>query len=266
MPTPPRLTAMGRLALLFLVTCGTWASEVDPQFHLFLLIGQSNMAGRGVPDAESREVDPRVLMLDREQRWVPAQDPLHFDKPEAGVGPGLAFGKQLAAADSRVRIGLIPCAVGGTSIARWVPGAFDPATKTHPYDDMLVRAKAALGQGVLKGILWHQGEADRGKTASYPEDLTALVQRLRGDLATPEVIVLAGELAAFTPKQEAATTAFNATLHGLTGKIPRFDVVSAANLQHKGDHLHFDTASARTLGIRFAEVMVRLQQSNNPAP
>lgn len=235
-------------------------AKPDAGFHLYLLVGQSNMAGRGVVDAESAKSDPRVLMLDKERRWVPAADPLHFDKAGAGVGPGLAFAKRMAAAQPKARIGLIPCAVGGTSIKLWVPGAADPATKTHPYDDMLARARVALSAGVLKGIIWHQGESDRSDAASYGANLTALVARMRQDLDAPQVPFIAGELAAFTPEAEAATKAFNLALHAIKPPIPRFGVVSSEGMAHKGDKLHFDSASARLLGGRYAEAMLALQR------
>lgn len=62
-------------------------------FHLFLLVSQSNMAGRGEVTADDQRPDPRVLMLDKEGRWVPAVDPMHFDKPAVvGVGLGRTFG------------------------------------------------------------------------------------------------------------------------------------------------------------------------------
>jgi Carbohydrate esterase, sialic acid-specific acetylesterase len=260
---------MLRIATVTLVWFCSWmffgevrASEVDPNFDLYLLIGQSNMAGRGTVDAQSLEINPRVLMLDKNQQWVPAIDPLHFDKPEAGVGPGLSFGKYMAAANPNSRIGLIPCAVGGTSIKLWVPGAFDKSTHTHPYDDMLVRVKAACNQGVLKGILWHQGESDRGKANFYAEDLTNLVARLRAEIPAPKVPFLAGELAAFTPGQEVQTKSFNDILRSLVVKITGFNVVSSADLQHRGDHLHFATGSARILGERFAKAMLKIQQEN----
>jgi len=235
------------------------AGAADPDFQLYLLIGQSNMAGRGKVDAQSTEADPRVLMLNRERKWVPAVDPLHFDKAAAGVGPGLAFGKKMAEAAPGKRIGLIPCAVGGTSISVWVPGAADAATKTHPYDDMIARVTPALAQGVLKGILWHQGEANRGAASAYAEELTALVKRLRLDLGAPDVPFVAGELAVFTTDSEPSTTAFNAIVHGLEGKIPAYAVVSAAGLKDRGDQLHFDTPSARILGARYATAMLELQ-------
>ena len=234
------------------------ASEVDANFHLYLLMGQSNMAGRGTVDAESLVTDPRVQMLDKEGHWVPAKDPLHFDKPEAGVGPGLTFGKRMAAANPQVRIGLIPCAVGGTSITRWVPGGFDKATKTHPYDDMVARARIAQQHGVLKGVIWHQGESDRGHSTTYAQDLTDLIARVRSDLSAPDIPFVAGELAAFTPRQEAPVQEFNVTLHTLEGTISHFAIVTSTGCQHRGDSLHFDTASARMMGERFATQMLAL--------
>lgn len=244
------------LVLLLAVALGSVlpAAEPDPAFHLYLLIGQSNMAGRGKVDEESRKSDPRVLMLDKELKWVPAVDPLHFDKAGAGVGPGLAFGKRMAEAQPKVRIGLIPCAVGGSSIKVWVPGG-------KPYDDMLVRARAALGSGVLKGIIWHQGESNRGEAQTYGASLTAVVAQLRKDLAVPLVPFVAGELAAFKPESADSTKAFNLALNAIQPPIPRFAVVSAEGMAHKGDNLHFDTASARTLGGRYAEAMLKLQKT-----
>jgi hypothetical protein len=233
-------------------------SAADADFHLYLLVGQSNMAGRGKVEKTDVATDPRIVAFSKERTWVPAQDPLHFDKPEAGVGPGLAFAQAIARQQPGIRIGLIPCAVGGTAIERWAAGAADPATKTHPYDDMLARARAALPAGVLKGILWHQGEANR-KDAAYPAKLTELVARMREDLQAPQVPFIAGELRSFRPDADEATVAFNQGLHGLAERIPRFAVVSADGLADKGDKLHFDSASARILGGRYAEAMLRLQ-------
>jgi len=226
--------------------------------HLYLLIGQSNMAGRGTVEDVDRTPDPRILVLTQALAWQPASEPLHFDKPGiTGVGPGLAFARAMAQ-QTEVRIGLIPCAVGGTSIRAWEPGAADQATSTHPYDDMLVRARAALAAGVLTGIIWHQGEADRAD-ASYGEKLTALVQRVRSDLAAPAVPFVAGELAAFRPEVEETTRGFNTRLNALVATIPHFAVITAAGTTDKGDQLHFDAASARLLGGRYAEAMRRLQ-------
>src|SRR5687768_7689071 len=151
--------------LLFLLLAFALArpasAELDPNFHLYLLIGQSNMAGRGVLDAESKEAHPQVLMLTKDLRWELATDPVHFDKPIAGVGPAITFGKAMVEANPAVKIGLVPCAMGGSKIEKWAPGTTNHAA-------MLKRMRAALKSGVLKGILWHQGEANLTDFSQYP--------------------------------------------------------------------------------------------------
>lgn len=231
----------------------------DSNFHLYLLIGQSNMAGRGQIDKESGKTNPRVLMFTKEFTWKPAIDPLHFDKPIAGVGPGLAFGKQMAEANPRMRIGLIPCAVGGTSIKAWAPGAEDQATHTHPYDDMLKRVREAQKMGVLKGILWHQGEADRSASATYDQSLASLIARLRREFDAPNLPFVAGELGTFNSENLADTEKFNAVLQDLTKTVKGYACVSSRGLKDRGDHLHFNAESARILGQRYAEAMLALQ-------
>ena len=155
-----------------------------PRMQVFLLAGQSNMAGRGKVEAQDRVVHDRVFMLDRQLMWVPAVDPVHFDKPVAGVGPARSFGISVADADSTAIIGLVPTAVGGSPIASWEPGALDAATRTHPYDDAIIRAREAMRSGTLMAILWHQGESDSHEPASalYEERLRALIERFRTDL------------------------------------------------------------------------------------
>ena len=250
-------TPVALAALLVLAA----APGPDPDFHLYLLIGQSNMAGRGKVDEESRKTHPRVVMLTRDLKWEPATDPLHFDKPGiAGVGPGLSFGKLMAEANPRIRIGLVPCAVGGTSIQAWAPGAQDKATRTHPYDDMLKRAREAQGAGILKGILWHQGEANRNASGQYGEWLAELIARLRKDLEAPDVPFVAGELAPFRAEESEATKAFNETVQGLSKKVKNYACASASDLGHKGDRLHFSTEAARELGRRYAGRMTELQK------
>ena len=86
-------------------------------FHLFLLAGQSNMAGRGAIEAEDQVPHPRVLALNAAGEWVPAVAPLHWDKSVAGVGLGRSFGIALAEAEPDITIGLIPAACGGSPIA-----------------------------------------------------------------------------------------------------------------------------------------------------
>jgi len=99
------------------------ALPAKANFHLFLLVGQSNMAGRGTVTEADKIPHARVLMLNKAGEWVPAVDPLHFDKPAAvGVGLGRSFADAVAAATPGATIGLIPCAVGGSPIDAWQPG------------------------------------------------------------------------------------------------------------------------------------------------
>ena len=111
----------------------------DPNFHIYLLMGQSNMAGRGPITPELAALgSPQVFMLNAAGEWVPAHNPVHFDKPQAvGVGPGLSFGSAMAAANPTVKIGLVPCAVGGTSSANPKIRLFElaRATSLTPQDD-----------------------------------------------------------------------------------------------------------------------------------
>lgn len=255
----PRLIQALVLVLFGCVILPRGGAEPDASLHLYLLVGQSNMAGRGMVDEEGKKSDPRILMLTKELKWQPATDPLHFDKPIAGVGPGLAFAKAIAEKTPGVRIGLIPCAVGGTSIKLWVPEGFDKFTKTRPYADMLERVKVAQREGVLKGIIWHQGEADRNATDAYSGLLAELIERVRKDCGA-EVPFVAGEISSFQSQTEDSTMKLNAAIHSLEGKVKQYAWVGSEGLNHKGDQVHYDSASARILGVRFAEKMLSLQK------
>ncbi|MEO7412350.1 MAG: sialate O-acetylesterase [Opitutaceae bacterium] len=231
-------------------------------FHLFLLVGQSNMAGRGVPFPEDKVPAARVLMLNQAGEWVPAVDPLHFDKPAViGVGIGRSFGLAVAAATPGVTIGLIPCAVGGSPIDAWKPGAFYAETKTHPWDDAMIRARLALQSGTLKGILWHQGESDSKPelAPAYAAKLLDLVKRLRTELNAPNVPFIAGQMGRFegAPWDEHRTRVDQAQRE-LPNKVPHVAYVTAEGLKDKGDKIHFDTASFRELGRRYAEAYLKL--------
>lgn len=225
------------------------------QFHLYLLVGQSNMAGRGTIEAEDLSINPRVLTLDKDGRWVVALDPLHNDKPTvAGVGLGTTFGKVMAAANPDVVIGLIPCAVGGTTVSQWQKGAAPVEPWGKLYANAIERAKRAQRDGVLMGILWHQGEGDAStaNTAAYQERLTALVADFRTDLDAPEVPFVAGMLGVWEPARHAGRQAFNENLANLPSWFPKAAVVDSAGLEHRGDNTHFNSAALREFGRRYA--------------
>lgn len=241
------------------------------KFQLYLLIGQSNMAGRGLVEAQDTVPNRHLLHLNQAEQWEIAKDPLHFDKPVAAVGPGLTFGRLMAAQDTSVTIGLIPCAVGGSGIDVWTPGAYYDATKTHPYDDALARAKTALRAGTLAGIIWHQGETDSTpeKSALYQQKLKILIKKLREDLQAPAVPFVAGQLPAFQinkpgadgrPQVNESAVRINEAVAGLTKQVTNYAYITAEGTADIGDHTHFNAASARLLGQRYATAMQQLQR------
>ncbi len=255
---------MLRILVLFALLITAVSAQNLPskeKFHLFLLVGQSNMAGRGIVEAQDKTPHARVLMLDKAGEWVPAIDPMHFDKPAAGVGLGKTFGQLYAEAHPDVTVGLIPCAVGGSPIDAWKPGAFDAPTKTHPWDDAMVRAHAALKAGELKGILWHQGEADSTPKLApeYEGKLRDLVARLRTELSAPEVPFVLGQLGKFSdaPWNESKQLVDNAH-QALPSAVKNAVFVSAEGLTHKGDKVHFDSAALREFGKRYFEAFSKL--------
>lgn len=253
------------LIILVLFSAAAHAQTAPRDLDLYLLIGQSNMAGRGVIEEQDKAVDQRVWVLTRENAWVLAKDPLHFDKPAiVGVGPGLSFGKTMAGGNRRMSIGLIPAAAGGSPITVWLEDQWFEATKSYPYRDAIARAKTAMKNGTLKGIIWHQGESDSNDSVSvaqYQEKLTQLVSKIRADLGTPSVPFVAGELALFFVQRRPLASRLNADVATLKKRIQYFDVVSAEGLVHKGDTIHFDSPSARELGRRYAAAMKKLQKT-----
>ncbi len=235
-------------------------TKPDSNFHLYLLAGQSNMAGRGeITGRYKDEGNVNVYMLNKNNEWVQAKHPLHFDKPQvAGVGPGLAFAIKMAEQKPGIKVGVIPCAVGGSSIDVWKPGAYDSSTKTHPYDDAMKRIAIAMQQGIIKGVLWHQGESNSTSAgaADYMAKLKTLVEQLRDSIHNKNLPFVAGELGTYKDQYDI----INKVLAGLPGEVPFTAVASSKGLKHKGDLTHFDSPSAEKLGLRYANEMKRLQR------
>jgi hypothetical protein len=252
-------------ALLWLCSMAAFAAEpATPEkrpahWHLYLLIGQSNMAGRGEIEEQDRQVHPRVFMFTKDNQWAPAVDPLHFDKPIAGVSLGSTFGRVMADADKDVTIGLIPCAVGGTPLKRWQKDG-------DLWKQAVARAKAAMKDGTLRGILWHQGESDSGDKAiaeSYGRRLAEMVVDLRKELDAPDVPFVAGKLGEFLAETSpeglpSYWKLVNKQIESLPEHVPHTAVVDSAGLKSKADKVHFHAASLRELGRRYATAMQKL--------
>ena len=232
------------------------------KFFLFILAGQSNMAGRGKIAPQDQQVNPRVLTLNKDGQWVPAVDPIHFDKKLAGVGLGRTFGLLAAEKYPEVTIGLIPCACGGSSIKTWVPGGFHQQTHSYPYDDTLKRVKTALAAGTLKGILWHQGEADISmKPEQYTARLLELIARFRTEFNAPDVPVIIGQLGQFKPWGEGTKGINRAHLAAAAG-VGNGAFVSSDGLTCNPDNIHFDAVSQREFGRRYFAAWLKVAESS----
>ncbi|MCC7087316.1 MAG: sialate O-acetylesterase [Pirellulales bacterium] len=263
-----RQPLLGFAFLLTIAICyGVTSSGKEPvslpakkTFHIYLLMGQSNMAGRGkVGDDNDKSLHPHVLVLNRENVWSPASDPLHFDKPTAGVGPGLTFGLAMAENNPSITIGLVPCAVGDTPLSRWVKGG-------DLFQVALKRAKVAQQHGTLKGIIWHQGENDSADlilAKTYGDRLDAMITDLRRDLDSLDLPFVVGQLGEFiSTEQLPYSNIVNKALTSLPERIAATACVESKGLKSQ-DLVHFDAASAREFGYHYAEAMQKLQYSRD---
>lgn len=234
---------------------------------VFVLAGQSNMAGRGPVDAVDTTSHPRILKWQRDGTWAPAVEPLHDDKPRvAGVGPGLAFARALLAhVPDDVKIGLVPAAYGGSRIARWRRNYVGRDRWEHGptyYQHLVASAQAASRDGVLKAILWNQGESDASAAeadagAAYRAELHTLIGHLREDLGKPDLPFVAATLG---PWRADRSSAINRVILALPAEVPATAVVDTLAvtppLQAKPDDpSHYDSPSARRLGEHYAEAL-----------
>jgi hypothetical protein len=244
-------------------------------FRVFLLLGQSNMAGRGVVEPGDRAGNPRILAQQADGRWVVAREPLHWDKPRvAGVGPGLAFARTLLPQlPPGTSIGLIPAAFGGTRAAWWQKD-YDGTQRWQSgktYFQHAVASARAVPTEALAGVLWLQGESDKGAAeldggAAYRRDLHAFIRDLRAELGAPELPFVAATL---KPWNSDNSHVLNAVFLALPKEVPHTAVVDTnapaleGLLKNKADDPpHYDSPSARRLGELFAREMVPLLKAN----
>lgn len=239
-----------------------------PQTRVFLLFGQSNMWGVPLPQQQDLAINPRVEVLTTQQcgrhgnnQWVPAQPPLHgcvgapgTDGRGPGVGPGDYFAKAIADAFPEDTILLVPAAVPGVSINTFQPGQ-------QNYNNLLNRARMAQARGEIAGMIFHQGESDSGQD-TWPALVKNTVDRLRGDLGIGDVPFVAGELL-YNPGGCCGND-HNPRVNELPGIITNTAVARAQGLTplpasvDRAGNLHFDLASQRELGRRYAAAMLEL--------
>ena len=221
---------------------------------LYLCIGQSNMAGRATIETQDKDSIKNVLLFTGNdlKLWEQAANPLNKystvrkKMSMQKLGPSYAFAKEMASAFPNKKIGLIVNAKGGTAIEKW-------ATDQELYKEAILQTKKGLKHGVLKGIIWHQGEANSSRYKQYLPKLKKLIQSLRTDLNSPDLPFVAGQLSSDKPKR----INFNKMILALPQQVKNTGVASSENLKTI-DGTHFDSESQRLLGARYAKEMLQL--------
>jgi len=228
--------------------------------HSFLLIGQSNMAGRGFLN-EAPDVDMKGLHVLRNGRWQPMYRPVNGDRPFSGTCLAESFAEAYAKKYG-VEVGLICCADGGTSLNQWVPGGL-------LYDNAVNCARLADRTSTIAGVLWHQGEGDCGEelTPLYQEKFENIMASFRKDLNLYDVPFLLGGLGDFLanhPSEDlkAYYPAVNEALKKTAKENAMTGFVSAEGLGSNPDNLHFSAQSLYEFGLRYFEVFETLRDEN----
>lgn len=229
----------------------------------FLLIGQSNMAGRGFVHEVPPIYNERIEMLCN-GRWQMMTEPMNYDRPVAGVGLAASFAECWCRVNTEEKIGLIPCAEGGSSIDEWAAGSI-------LFRHAVSEAKFAMENSRLAGILWHQGESDSdgGKYRTYYEKLYKIVTCLREELDVPDVPFVLGGLGDYLGK-----TAFGAgcvEYELINQELKRFAeenqncyFVTGEELKANPDGIHINAVSQRRFGIRYFEAYRRRKHIYKP--
>lgn len=242
---------------------------------IFLLIGQSNMAGCAPIGELDETVLDDVYLFNGQEQWEKAANTVaglnRYSTVETrlrpnSLNPAYSFGRKIAEYTGR-KIGLVSNARGGTRISWWQEG-YTGKDDFDLYENAVARTKAALAASpgaALKGILWHQGEGDNGvaSAAAYPAELEKLVASLRADLNVPQAVFIAGEVG--TWKGRGARV--NPQIQQIAQTVPHSDFASSQGLTSinlpKNDP-HFDTLSQRVLGERYADKVLEMVYGTSP--
>jgi enterochelin esterase-like enzyme len=274
---PKRWTAV---VLMSFVMFGSAQAAVDPNFYIFLCFGQSNMEGAARPEAEDlKSPGSRFLLMpavDDAQRgrtmgkWCEAAAPLC--RPNTGLTPADWFGRTLIETlPENIRVGVIHVAIGGIRIEGFMPDQIAEYVKTapgwmkgmleaygnNPYERLATLAKRAQQDGVIKGVLMHQGESNTGDP-EWAQKVQSVYDHLLGDLQLKpeEVPLLAGEVV--QANGEGQCVAMNKQIDELPKTLHTAHVVSSTGCSNGPDKLHFDAAGYRELGRRYGEKMLEL--------
>lgn len=226
---------------------------------VFIMAGQSNMAGRGQVEPQDTVTHPRILALNRNGEAVLAKEPLNLHEPSmVGLDCGLSFARaMLEFCPPDVSILLVHTAVGGSSIRKWID---DSVHRDVPlFSNFQKRLGEAKKLGTIKGILWHQGEADANAKGLpvHQSNMEQLFRMMRKEAGQRKLPIVMGELGYFSKTVHEQFMQLNAVLHEYVQSDSRTAVVSTKELEHKGDNLHFNTEGQRELGRRYARVFAQ---------
>lgn len=242
------------LLIIYLVI----SKEKEEKLDIYLLIGQSNMAGRALIEGNDLDTLTKVVLFKgiENNEWEKAANPLNKYSSirkklsMQKLGLGYSFAKKMASEQTDKAIGLVVNAKGGTSINLWKPGS-------EFYREAISRTKKAMEFGVLKGILWHQGEANATSYQKYTPKIMALIEAFRSEFDMPNLPIVVGQLS----EDKEMRILFNQMIDQLPSKINNVGVVTTENTSTI-DSTHFDAASQRIIGERYAKEMIKLLKLN----
>jgi len=252
----------------------------DPNFHIYLCFGQSNMEGNAAIEGKDRVgVDPRFMMMAavdmpsskrKKGEWYTAYPPLCRDY--TGLTPADYFGRTMVEnLPESIKVGVINVAVGGASIdlfdqdkcadyikkeADWFKN-YCSEYGNDPYKVLVTMAKKAQQNGVIKGILLHQGCTNNGQK-DWPVRVKRIYVRLLHDLGLneEETPLLIGEL--LSQEQGGICWGHNSVIAKTHPVIPNSYVVSSKDCPGASDGLHFTAEGYRMIGKRYAEKMLEI--------
>ncbi len=235
---------------------------IPEDFDVYLLIGQSNMAGRGPLEAkDTTDVIEGVWLLNADGVPEPAVAPLNQystirkELSLQGYNPGCEFGRIMHKETGRPIL-LVVNARGGSHIAEW-----QPDNSNGYFKDAVSRTQKAMRYGKLKGILWNQGETDvQMKTWDYPEKFSLMISALRKELGSDAIPVVIGQVGRWNWAHKGDIEKFNDSIVPAVSKlVPDCSYVSSKGLERrfkdKERDPHYGREAQIELGRRYAEAI-----------
>ena len=228
--------------------------------HSILIIGQSNMAGRGFTD-EVEPIDNENLFVLRNGRWRAMYRPVNPDRVFSGVNLAESFA-DLYSREHGVSVGIIPCADGGTCLDQWRVGGL-------LFDHACYMAELASRTSTIAAVLWHQGESDSTaeRYPHYREKLAVIFKAFRDRLGLHDVPFILGGLSddLLLSEKAAKFTHYdkvNEALISYAEQTPMTGFVSAEGLATNPDKIHFSAAALREFGVRYYTEFLRLEDKS----